>query len=230
MGLLTSWNKSLRENYSKLLGTPQDVRSSDCLTPTACLAHFDYGSLPAYSVRKKERPSGVSLNCRFRQWTKMCFRFFSYWNGITLIFLKTDKNSRILKFIQHWNKCLNIVVPFFFTSGLFQFSDIIKSKGAVTFFERKDNLGFCCCWQALTIYQKWTLLRNDFKSLSQVRICQLFSFVSCRVSVVRREGRKKSTQPGPRSGCWEQKVFSGRSEQRRWERAFRSEYDSQDTV
>ena len=53
MGLLTSWNKSLRENYSKLLGTPQDVRSPDSLTPTACLTHFDYGYRPADSMKKQ---------------------------------------------------------------------------------------------------------------------------------------------------------------------------------
>lgn len=53
MGLLMSWNKSLKENNPKLSWTPQDVKSPDSLTPTACLTHFDFGSQPTDSMKKK---------------------------------------------------------------------------------------------------------------------------------------------------------------------------------
>lgn len=54
MGLLMSWNKSLKENNPKLSWTPQDVKSPDSLTPTACLTHFDFGSQPTDSMKKKK--------------------------------------------------------------------------------------------------------------------------------------------------------------------------------
>lgn len=54
MGLLMSWNKSLKENNPKLSCTPQDVKSPDSLTPTACLTHFDFGSQPTDSMKIKK--------------------------------------------------------------------------------------------------------------------------------------------------------------------------------
>lgn len=149
MGLLKSRTKAWEEIIQNFVGL---FKTSDLLTsliPTACFTHFVGLCLHTPWKQRGLPGPGRTANLDNEQRcalessvTEMEWLLFSW---------KQIKAEQIPRISTTWNRCLNIVFPFFFTSGIFHFSDIKSiDMSSEYFLNERINCGLFC-WQSHTL-------------------------------------------------------------------------------